>query len=299
VVIAIAAKPHVYALRTSRPIIYVSDATFTGLSSLYEWYASWPKWLQADANKVERAALAKSYYVVYPSEWAKASAVQDYGVPANRIKVAPFGPNFDPNAIERFKTVKSADFIPNVRLLFVAADWKRKGGVVVLDVKRTLESRGIPCELFLVGDCDPAVEVDATTHVMGRLDKNDPGQLRTLCELYAQAHFFLLPTSGEAFGIVFSEAQAFGCPSLTYAVGGTTTAVNNGETGFTLPLTSPASAFADVIESLVNDPARYETLSANCRRRYENEANWKHWAQGILDLAASSSPWTTNSMSLR
>jgi len=94
-----------------------------------------------------------------------------------------------------------------------------------------------------------------------------------------------LPTSAEAYGIVFSEAQAFGCPSLTYAVGGTPTAVLDGITGYTLPLGSVAKDFAQLICSLVRDPRRYEQMSANCRARYETEANWSTWARTVIDLA--------------
>ena len=104
--------------------------------------------------------------------------------------------------------------------------------------------------------------------------------------MYELAHFFVLPTLGEAFGIVFSEAQAFGCPSLTYAVGGTPTAVLDGITGFTLPIAAVAKDFAEVICSIVRDPRRYEQLSTNCRARYESEANWSSWAKTVVQLAA-------------
>ena len=85
--------------------------------------------------------------------------------------------------------------------------------------------------------------------------------------------------------IVFSEAQAFGCPSITYAVGGTSTAVLDRETGIVLPLTATAEDFARRVEQLVRDPASYETMSRNARRRYEQSANWDAWAETILRLA--------------
>ncbi len=120
---------------------------------------------------------------------------------------------------------------------------------------------------------------------MGFLDKNDPADLIRLCELYERAHFFIMPTIADASPIVFSEAQAFGCPSITYAVGGTSTAVLDHETGIVLPLTATAEDFARRIEQLVRDPASYETMSRNARRRYEQSANWDAWAETILQLA--------------
>jgi glycosyltransferase involved in cell wall biosynthesis len=285
VIVAIAAAPYVFALRTSRPLVYVSDATFACIRSIYSVFADMPHWLSGDADKVERGALHKSNHVIFSSEWAKSSAILDYGVEPDAISVMPLGPNIRGDVIDRFQPAKSVDFRRGVRLLFIGADWDRKGGPTVLDIKRELDSHEIPCEVFLVGNCPNDLPIQHDIHVLGRLDKSDEGQLLELCGLYESAHFFVLPTSAEAYGIVFSEAQAFGCPSLTYAVGGTPTAVLDGITGFTLPLGAVAKDFAEKICSLVREPRQYERMSANCRSRYETEANWDIWAKSIINIA--------------
>lgn len=285
VIIAIAAAPYVSALRTERPVIFVSDATFASISRVYSVFAGLPRRLKADAHKVEHEALHRSSRVVFSSEWAKASATADYGLSPAVITVLPLGPNIDNVLIDTFRTTKSADFRGAVRLLFIGADWNRKGGPVVLEIKQSLESRGIDCECFLVGDCPHDLPNVKGVHVIGRLDKSDNKQLDELCRLYELAHFFVLPTTAEAFGVVFSEAQAFGCPSLTYAVGGTPTAVLDGITGFTLPLGARAEDFAEKIFTLVRDPREYEKMSVNCRARYETEANWNSWVHAVLHLA--------------
>jgi glycosyltransferase involved in cell wall biosynthesis len=285
VIVAIAAAPYFFSLKTSRPIIFVSDATFASISSIYSSFANMPQWLKDDAGKIEHEALRRSDRVLLSSDWAKRSAIVDYGAAPATITVLPLGPNIGSDLIERYKPTKIADFLGGVRLLFIGADWERKGGPVVLEIKRHLDSLGIPCELFLVGNCPKDMPLENGINVLGRLDKSDGNQLRELCRLYELAHFFVLPTSAEAYGIVFSEAQAFGCPSLTYAVGGTPTAVLDGITGYTLPLGSAAKDFAQMIGSLVRAPQRYEQMSANCRARYETEANWSTWAKAVLDLA--------------
>ncbi len=285
VIVAIVAAPYFYSLRTSRPIIFVSDATFASISSIYSSFANMPQWLKHDAGRIELEALRRSDRVLLSSDWAKTSAIVDYGTAPAAITVLPLGPNINGDLIEQYKHAKTADFRDGVRLLFIGADWERKGGPVVVEIKRHLDSLGIPCELFLVGNCPKDMASEDGIHVLGRLDKSDGKQLRELCRLYELAHFFVLPTSAEAYGIVFSEAQAFGCPSLTYAVGGTPTAVLDGMTGYTLPLGSTAKDFAQIICSLVRDPRQYEQMSANCRARYETEANWRTWARTVIDLA--------------
>jgi glycosyltransferase involved in cell wall biosynthesis len=286
VIVAIAAAPYFYSLNTSRPVIFVSDATFASISSMYSSFAEMPQWLKNDADNIEYKALRRSDRILLSSEWAKASAVADYGAVPAAITVLPLGPNISTDLIDQYKPSKTADFLGGVRLLFIGADWYRKGGPIVLEIKRHLDSLGIPCELFLVGNCPKDIPAENGITVLGRLDKSDDKQLRELCRLYEHAHFFVLPTSAEAYGIVFSEAQAFGCPSLTYAVGGTPTAVLDGITGYTLPLGSVAKDFAQMICSLVRDPRQYEQMSANCRIRYETDANWSSWASTVVNLAS-------------
>ncbi len=285
IIVAIAAKSHVAFVRTSRPILYVSDATYACIVKLYSYYALLPNWTKRHQDILEGRALRASSAIVYSSEWARESAVKDYGIAPQLITVLPFGPNIDADTIDRYETVKQADFSNGIRLLFVAAEWARKGGPTVLEVKRILDERGFHCELTLVGACAPEVRTGNGVQVVGTLQKQVPEQLLALCRLYEQAHFLILPTSAEAFGVVFSEAQAFGCPALTYAVGGTTTAVIDGRTGFTLPLGASASDFADLIEGLIRDPERYRQLSAASRARYETEANWREWARQVVKLA--------------
>jgi glycosyltransferase involved in cell wall biosynthesis len=285
VVVAISATRYVFALKTTRPIIFMSDATLSSISSIYSSFAEMPQWLRKGADKIEREALQKSNRVLLCSDWAKTSAIVDYGVAPAAIRVMPLGPNISGDVIDRFKSTKFADFREGVRLLFIGADWDRKGGPIVLGIKRHLNSRGIPCELFLVGNCPNDIPNGNGVHVFGRLNKSDEKQLEEMCRLYELAHFFVLPTSAEAYGIVFSEAQAFGCPSLTYAVGGTPTAVLDGITGYTLPLGANAQDFAEKIYSLIQDPRQYERMSENCRIRYETEANWITWAQAVVDMA--------------
>src|SRR5262249_16131295 len=121
-IVAVAASNYVAFLRTGRPIIYISDATFAAIERLYPDFRTLPAWLRRDGNDLERRALCRANHVFYPSQWARRSAVKDYGVDDGKVHVLPFGPNLSGELLGKFRTVKAADFNRSLRILYVAAD---------------------------------------------------------------------------------------------------------------------------------------------------------------------------------
>jgi glycosyltransferase involved in cell wall biosynthesis len=106
-----------------------------------------------------------------------------------------------------------------------------------------------------------------------------------ICHAYGEAHFLLLPSKADTFGIVFSEAQAFGVVSIAYDVGGVSSAVLHGHTGSVLPPEATDAALAAEILRYVREPLLYQATSERCRNRYLAEANWTRWAALIWQLA--------------
>lgn len=287
-VVAVAASSYLAFLRSRKPIIYISDTTFAAIERLYPEFQTYPTWLRRHGNALERRSLRRACHVIYPSEWARQSAIDDYDIDGGKIRVLPFGPNITSALVNQFYIPKDTQFRDTLRMLYVAAEWERKNGDLVLEIGRSLRRFGFPCQLFLVGRIPPQIKAEDGVEIIGYLDKNNLSDLTRLCQLYAMSHFFIMPTTADAFGIVFSEAQAFGCPSITCEVGGTATAVLNDQTGIVLPLTATAEDFAARVKDLLQEPAAYALMSKNARLRYEQEANWDAWADTILQLAAGS-----------
>jgi glycosyltransferase involved in cell wall biosynthesis len=82
-----------------------------------------------------------------------------------------------------------------------------------------------------------------------------------LARFYAQTDLFLWPAVNEAYGLVFLEAQAFGCPVVAGAFGGVASVVRDGDTGV---LTAPGdpAAFAAAVGALLEDRERRQVLGA-------------------------------------
>jgi glycosyltransferase involved in cell wall biosynthesis len=284
-VLGIAASNLLPYVMTTRDIIYVSDGTFRLICELYPAFKKFPKWLQAQGDGNEARTLSISRFIIYPSEWARNSAQTDYKVPNDRIFQLPFGPNIPDRIISGHFRRKVIARYSEITLLFVSADWKRKNGDMVIDICRVLISAGAKVRAILIGDTPEYVRELDFVEDRGFLRKSDPMQLARLCEAYSEAHFLLLPTIADASPIVFSEAQAFGVPPITFDVGGAASSVVHRETGLLLPLGAPAERFAEEILRYVENPSLYDELSERCHSWYVRKANWSKWSILILNLA--------------
>jgi phosphatidylinositol alpha-1,6-mannosyltransferase len=91
----------------------------------------------------------------------------------------------------------------------------------------------------------------------------------TLDRAYRDNDLFVLPSTGEGFGLVYAEAMAHGLPCVGARGCGTEDVVVDGITGRLVDEPSPLAVAEAAAWAL--DPSRYETLStqATCRARRE------------------------------
>jgi glycosyltransferase involved in cell wall biosynthesis len=288
-IIAVSASNYVPYLMTKRSIIYVTDAPLRAAAEMYQNFKELPKWLIRQCDNNEARTLRRAKSVIVPSKWAFESATTDYGVKPERVFKIPFGANISDEYIARYYAPKST-IGETLNLIFVSADWKRKGGEKAIAICRALIHRGISVRFVVIGDAPDYVKKLDFVDVRGFLNKSDNEQLTNICRAYREAHFLLLPTQADASPIVFSESQAFGVPPVTHIVGGTASAVNHGETGLLLPLDASPDRFAEELLCYVHDPSCYEKISGKCRKWYLENAQWSNWRKLILKLTEMDEP---------
>jgi glycosyltransferase involved in cell wall biosynthesis len=166
----------------------------------------------------------------------------------------------------RFLTVammRAGDKLASYRILADAlarlgrADW-------TLDIVGGGEARPEVERLFL--------RFGARVRLHGQLDDR-----ARLAALYGQADLFLWPAVNEAYGLVFLEAQAFGCPIVAGAYGGVASVVRDAPAGV---LTRPgdAGAFAAAVAALIADPQRRNALGTAAQRFVAEERGLPHAA---------------------
>jgi glycosyltransferase involved in cell wall biosynthesis len=272
-------------LNCTAPVVIWADATFAGMRGYYGGFTGLARRTVAAGETLERQALHRCAAAVFSSNWAARSAVEYYGVPPERVHEIPFGANLDPE----FNDAEVESLVMNrqhetCELLFVGVDWQRKGADLAIKVVTLLNRRGLRSRLTIVG-CEPpsGVRVPDCVRVLGFTPR---GNARSggLSDLFATAHFFILPTRAEAFGIVFAEASAFAVPSLATRTGGVESAVREGANGWLFDLEDGPERYCSVVESLMADRQAYVVAALRAHREYAHRLNWRSSCHDVAEV---------------
>lgn len=174
-------------------------------------------------------------------------------------------------------------------LLFVGRIQPLKGADVAV---RALAALGDPSARLVVvgGPSGPRGEASyrdlvrqaAELGLADRVSLVDPQPHELLSSWYRAADVCLVPSRSESFGLVALEAAACGTPVVASAVGGLTTLVEHGVTGYLVEGADPA-AFAGHVGAITGDPLLAEQLSTASvlrARRY----TWRGAARALSAL---------------
>ena len=110
----------------------------------------------------------------------------------------------------------------------------------------------------------------------------EPQPHELLSSYYRAADVCLVPSRSESFGLVALEAAACGTPVVASAVGGLTTLVDHGHTGFLVEDPDPG-AYAAAVRRVFDEPLAAERLSTASvlrARRY----TWRAAARTLVEL---------------
>ena len=271
-------------LQTEKPIVFWTDATFAGMIDFYPEFTNLCAETIKNGNEMEQLALSKCSLAIYASEWAANTAMQYYDVDPAKVKVVPFGANINVNRdlseISRIVDNKNFD---TCKLLFLGKDWHRKGGDKALKVANILNKRGLRTELHVAGCALPFSPPDFVIN-HGFISKTTEEGRRHLDQLFLDAHFLILPSLAECYGIVFAEASSYGLPSLTTKVGGISTAIQDGKNGMMFHIDEAPEKYCDYIERFMLSKDNYRELALSCFQEYSERLNWHSAGRKVFDL---------------
>jgi glycosyltransferase involved in cell wall biosynthesis len=273
-------------LHTRKPITVCADATFHSMVDYYPSYSRLTRTQREFSEELEHRTLQRASLLIYSSDWAAQSAISHYGVAKERVVVLPSGANFGAKNTRADATrwIEQRSF-GSLRLLFVGNEWKRKGGDITFDTLRLLRKAGHNASLDIVG-CIPPPNVVSHSHVRthGHLSIGNDQQRSKLDSLFARAHFLLVPSRAEAFGMVFCEANAFALPAISSDTGGIPTIIHNGLNGYTLSRDVGAAEYAKLLGNFADDLDRYRRLAESSFAEFEQRLNWNVWINRYLEM---------------
>lgn len=256
------------------PVFYATDCTPKLLFEMDEHYkiADNPR----SPKGMMTTALLRTYFqrcagLLPWSQWAANSMIDGYGADPAKIHVLP--PGIDTS---RWRPpVRPKAEASCLRLLFVGADFERKGGPFLVDLfRRHLRDS---CELHLVTRVAGTPEPGITFHTGFKPDD------RRLLELYQGTDLFVLPTLADCFSISSIEAMACGLPVVTTTVGGIPEIVVDGETGY-LVKPGDGRGFLEAIRSITESRELRRRLGRAARDRVERRFNASLQARRVIEL---------------
>lgn len=264
-------------LNCEPPILSWSDATFAGMLDFYPYFSNLCRQSIRHGHAAEQSALERSRTILYTSDWAAKTAVDNYDIDPARIHIVPRGA-----AIEREPTLAEVKEMigrrpsDQCRLLFIGQDWHRKGGDTAVAITHALNKMGLPARLTVVGQ--PAHQngtAPAPVEWLDFISKSSQAGRAAMNRLMAESHFLLLPSRAETFGIVVCEASAFGVPAITSDVGGFSSVVNENVNGRLFSFADGVQEAAATMADLMADYGRYQELALSSYGEYRARLNWR------------------------
>jgi phosphatidyl-myo-inositol dimannoside synthase len=221
-----------------------------------------------------RAAVEAADLVLCVSRYTRARVLNWAALAPERVLVLPntVGDEFTPG--HGFPSRKVWGLEGKRVLLTVGrmdARERYKGHDRVIAALPRLVAEGHDVAYVILGEGDDRERLAAlacTTDVGDRVHFMGAVGRETLIHAYRVADLFVMPSTGEGFGIAFLEAMASGTPALGLAAGGALDALGDGKLGIAVTETDLAGAISRALLTSKSDPRAF---IAETRRRFGQE----------------------------
>ena len=218
---------------------------------------------------LEKRCFSKSKKIIANSMMVKNDIIKHYSIPDRKIHVIYNGVDlnrFRPVTAEQKTIAKhSLGIRENKVILFVGADFKRKGLTVLLKAGSLLDMKDK--KLIVVGKKETPQYFKMAKKL--RIEKHVIfwGHEPEIEKFLIIADVFVLPTIYDPFSNAALEAMATGLPVVTTAYNGASELIENGVNGFIISDPLDERAFADKISTAL---LKAEEIGKNARTKAED-----------------------------
>lgn len=273
-------------LECKQPVVFWTDSTFAGLIDYYPFHTNLCKESIVNGIALDKNALEKCKLAIFSSEWAAKTAIDNYQIDKDKVKVVPYGANIDSSrSFDDIKNIVDSRPSNKCNLLFLGVQWFRKGGDIAFQVADKLNQAGLMTQLTIIG-CQPVTNRPLPNFVksLGYISKSTEEGRKQIDKALAEAHFLILPVRAECYGIIFCEANSFGTPCLSVSTGGIPTIIQNDLNGKLFSKNSIATEYCAYILNLFSNYSRYKELALSSFQEYQSRLNWSVATQTVKKL---------------
>ncbi len=244
---------------------------------------------------VEEELIAAADRIIAFSPHERDAMVRLYGADAARIQLAPCGVDLSAfRPLGREESRRQLGLNGDKVLLYVGRIESLKGLELLVHTAALLDT-GEPVRVLVVGDDNgqgrevgrlrqlaEKLRVDGAIHFVGRVDQEE------LPVYYSAADVCVVPSCYESFGLAALESMACGTPVVASRVGGLSTVVRHGSTGYLKSWRCP-EAFANSLEMIISSKSLQHSMGLAARRRAE-DLSWEKVAGQVAGIYQSLTP---------
>ena len=243
---------------------------------------------QSERSVVETEVIATADRIIAFSPHERDAMARLYAADANKINLVPCGVDLDVFRPLDQKTVRSSLGLNGEKiLLYVGRVEPIKGLDLLVETAAQMDSeKGV--RMMVVGaDVNGDREMDRVKQLAKERDLEDKiefvGQVdhRDLPLYYNAADVCVVPSYYESFGLVALESMACGTPVVATRVGGLSTIIHHGRTGYLKSWRCP-EAFANSVEMIISSDGLQESMGEAARKRAEG-MGWDNVATLMWD----------------
>jgi glycosyltransferase involved in cell wall biosynthesis len=263
-------------LETKKPIFIYTDFLFSTL--YFNYYSKVKICLQTllHGNYCELISLKKSKKILLTSQYAINHASKYYKIKKSSFLYLPFGANFNliPKKNKIIQIIKNKNF-EICNLVSSGVDWDRKGMDKAVELVNKINEKGVRARLYIIGAKDKKNKnLPSYVTCLNFLYKSNLQDQKIYSNILYKAHFNVLFSKAEAFGLVNIEASAFGLYTITNNIGGISGAVKNNLNGFRFDPKTNSSSIADYVIKIFSNKKNYINKSLSSRHVYDKEFDW-------------------------
>ena len=245
-------------------------------------------------QEVEEQIISSADRIVAFSPHERDAMARLYGADVGRVQLAPCGVDLGTfRPLDREESRRQLGLNGDKVLLCVGRIESLKGVELLVRTTAQLDTCE-PVRVLVVGDDNgqdrevdrlrelaESLEVGDTIDFVGRVAQEE------LPVYYSAADVCVVPSFYESFGLAALESMACGTPVVASRVGGLSTVIQHGSTGYLKSWRCP-EAFANSLEMLISSKSLQHSMGLAARRRAE-DMSWDKVAEqiaGIYDILA-------------